>query len=211
MYYGVLALRANFKPLLENMQVAINSACLEEKTSIKDMYVNVLNYKIQTIERTETEMMTSYLFNYMLNFGENDIIEDMYSRVTNDLFHDQSQMAKFLKGMTENLTNLKGNNSIILKCTDVQNNLLNLLSQLNAQVEKIEAALPIAAQQYEEINMMLKRDTTLQKWIKHKHDDSADYFRYVVILHKRSNFCFILKITDLVNLIFITHPEIIPP
>ena len=208
MYYGGPALHVNFKPLLQNMQVAINSACPEKNTSIKDMYVNVLNYKIQTIERMETEMMTSYLFNYMLNFGENDIIEDMYSRVTNDLFHDQSQMAKFLTGMTENLTNLKGNNSIMLKCTDVQNNLLNLLSQLNAQVE---AALLIAAQQYEEINMMLKRDTTLQKWIKHKHDDSADYFRYVVILHKRSNFCFILKITDLVNLIFITHPEIIPP
>ena len=70
----------------------------------------------------------------------------------------------------------------------MQSNLLNLLSQLNIQVENIKAALATAAQQYEEINMMLTRDTTLQKWIKHKHENTADYFRYVANLRKWSRF-----------------------
>ena len=187
-YYAVLAVHANFKPLLENMQVAINLACPEENISMKEIYVNFLKYKIQTLEEIEIEMMTSYLFNYMLNFGENDIIEDLYSRVTNDLFHDQSEMANFVSGISEKLTNLKNNNTIMLNCTDVHSNLLNLLSQLNVQVENIESALMTAARQYEEINMILKRDTTLQKWIKHKHDDTADYFRYVAILLKGGGF-----------------------
>ena len=184
MYYGVHALHVNFKPVLENIQVAINFACPEENTSMKEIYVNYLKYKIQTMEKMKTEMMTSFLFNYMSNFGENDIIEDMYSRITNDLFHDQSQMANFVAGISNKLTDLKSNHTIVLNCTDVQSNLVNPLSQLNVQVEKIESALATAAQQYEEINMMLKRDTTLQKWIKHKHEDTTDYFRYVVILSK---------------------------
>ena len=168
------------------MQVAINFACPEENTIMKEIYVNFLKYKIQTMERMETEMIKSYLFNYMLSFGENDIIEDVYSRIANDLFHNQSQMANFISDMSVQLTNLKSNSSIELNCTDVQISLINLLSQLNVQVENIEAALATAAQQYEEITMMLKKDTTLQKWIKHKHDDAADYFRYVVIFPKRS-------------------------
>ena len=183
-YYGVHAIHANFKPLLENIQLAINFTCPEVNISMKEIHVNFLKYKVQTMEKMETEMMTSYLFNYMLNFGENDIIEDVYSRVTNDLFHDQSLMANFVSDMSEKLTNLKSNNTIVLNCTDVQSNLQNLLSQLNFQVENIEAALTTAEKQYKEINIMLKRDTTLQKWIKHKHDDTADYFRYVVIHSK---------------------------
>ena len=206
MYYGVLALHTNFKPLLENMQVTIKFACPEENTSMKEIYVNILKYKILTMEKMETEMMTSYLFNCMLNFGENDIIEDMYSRVTNDLFHDQSQMAKFVSDMSNKLTNLKSNHTIVLNCTDVQSNLLNLLSQLNVQVENTESALATAAQQYEEINIMLKRD---QKWIKDKHDNTADYFRYVAILLKGSASVreYSYPATDLVNLMFLIVPK----
>ena len=162
--------------------MAISFGCPEENTSIKETYINLLKYKVQTLEEMETEMMTSYLFNYMLNFGRNDIFEDVYSRVTNDLFHDQSEMPKFVTDMSAKLESLKSNDTIRLNCVNVQRNLLNLLSQLNVQVQNIEAALVTATEQYGKINMALKKDTILQKWIQHKHEDTAEYFRYVAIL-----------------------------
>ena len=139
------------------------------------------------MEEMNTEMMTSYLFNYMLNFGENNIFEDFYSRVTNDLFHDQSEMANFVTDMSAKLESLKNNDSIMLNCVNVQSNLVNLLSQLNIQVGNIETALATAAEQYGKINMALQRDTTLQKWIKYKHEDTADYFRCVATFCKKSS------------------------
>ena len=43
------------------MQAAINFVCPEENTSMKEIYVDYLKYKVQTMEKMKTEMMNVLL------------------------------------------------------------------------------------------------------------------------------------------------------
>ena len=101
------------------------------------------------MEEMEKEMMSSYLFNYALNFGANDIIEDVYSRVTNALFHNGSEMSTFITVMSAKLTSLKSNDTNMFNCTDVKSNLFNLLNQLNIEVDNMRQRLRLLSNSME--------------------------------------------------------------
>lgn len=129
-----------------------------------------------------TTIMTSFLFEYVSNVRQKSIVEDMYSRVVNDLFEDRGEMANMVGNMSQFLSSLKNNDTLpsdVLDCPWNESTISDLLDQINVQTKTIGAALIIALQKYNQINQMIKADSTLQKWNKLTHDGTADYLRSV--------------------------------
>ncbi len=128
----------------------------------------------------KTFVTASFLFDYMSYFGQTVIVEDFYSRVTNDLFHDQSEMKNFAFNMNKMFNEIEKHAAVQnfnTDCNIIQNQVKKAFQQINKQVQNMTNALSILNLQYNQINIMLSNDQRLQEWMKRKHTGKDDYFK----------------------------------